>query len=244
MTETTEIDVEVRETSNSLLPEVYTQSEVTSLREELATAILGRLQETESLQLRFMQSGLTHKEKLDALINFKACMVVPSLKQALGLPADSNEIEGTFSVLRVLESLESSIRSIITYEDNENIDFSHPKIVESFRMLFEIFVEVLNEEVKDQIIINNFIEKSATRCVNIEQEFNKLFRRLSNKMASLAKNPITQPFEKRNTDPVIQKKHLIEQLIRTKNATLLEIDTISTIDTLIEKLQNEIDNQQ
>lgn len=202
---------------DALIPQVYTNNEVNDLREELATAILGRLQDVDSLQLRFIQSGLTPKEKLDALIQFKTCMVIPALRLSLGLPTNTQEIDGTYAVIKILESIEESILSVINYEDNEVIDFSHPKIVESYRMLFEILIDVLTEEIKDPITINNFIEKAATRCVNIEAEFNKAFKKLSNRMASYAQNPVTQPFAKRNTDPIIAKLRLIQELDRAKN---------------------------
>lgn len=230
--ELVEQDTPDSNTDNPLLPEVFVNSEVRSLSEELATAILGRMQEADTLHLKFLQSGLTHKEKLDALIEFKASMVIPSLRQALGLPYEEEAVFGSFSVIKVLESIEDSIRSVISYEDNEQIDFSHPKIVESYRMLFEILVEVLTEEIKDPIIINNFIEKSATRCVNIEHEFNKTFKRLSNKMASYAKNPITQSFVNRKTDSHIASKRLLDECLFAKKT----LKDLPELDQLISKL--------
>lgn len=209
------------------------------LSEELATLILGRMQETDKLQLKFMNSSLTNKEKLEAIIQFKTCMLIPSLKKAMGIDQfNDQELQGSYAVIDFLQSIENSIRQLINFEDNEIVDFSHPKIVESYRILFEIVVEVIQEEIKDQIAINNIIEKTAIRCVNIENEFNKLFKKLSNRMANMVKNPFLKPFENKDRDPIIVKKRLLEELWRSKN-----ILDIPEIDILIEVLNQELEQE-
>ena len=208
--------------------------EITSLSEELATAILGRMTDVDKLKLRFIDSSLTHKDKLNSIIQFKISLLIPALRKSLGLSSGmvtDDEIQGTYDVFRFLESVETSIKNIINYEDNEVIDFTHPKIVESYRMLFEIVVEIINEEVKEPILVNNIIEKTAVRCIGIENEFNKIFKKLSNKMSAMVKNPMIRSFEEREKDPEIVKLRLLEELWRAK-----KVLNYQEIDNLIEVL--------
>lgn len=220
------IDVEII-SDNTLTTYQSKEVEVRNWQEELATAILGRLKDTETLKFRFLDSTLTPKEKLEAIIQFKTAMMTPSLRMAMGLEYDPAQLKGAYSVMELLSSVESSIKELINYEDNEVIDFNHPKIVASYKMLFEIVVAILQEEVKDQIVINNIIEKVAVRCVGFEQEMNKAFRKVSNKIAEMTVNPVLDIFNNRNKDKRTRALHLLDTIERCRD--IIDDETYNAI---------------
>lgn len=171
------------------------RADIVSLKEELATAILNKMQDVDALQLRFCDNALSTKEKLQAIIQFKTALLIPSLKSAMGLDFSLSELKGSYNVIEILDNIENSIYRLSNYEQSEDIDFTHPKIVSSYRMLFEIIIEIMSEEIKEPVTINNIIEKVSVRCVALEQEFNKRFKNLSNKIAEFATNPLIEPFK-------------------------------------------------
>lgn len=204
--------------SNVQQPAPSVIREKRDLAEELALAILGRFQELDSLKFRFLDSALTGREKLEELVKFKTAMIVPSLRMSLGLDFNPEILKGTYDVLNILNSIEGSINNIVRHEESEVINFNNPKIIASYKMLFEIIVEVINEEITDKVIINNIIEKVAVRCVNIENEFNKIFKTVSNKMADLVENPFIDKFVNKERDPEVAKQRLIDELRRAKRS--------------------------
>lgn len=204
------------------------------LAEELALAILTRFQELDTLKFRFLDSSLTGREKLEELLKFKTAMMVPSLRMSLGLDFNPEVLKGTYDVLNILNNIESSVNNMIRQEENEVINFSNPKIIASYKMLFEIIVNILNEEITDGVIINNIIEKVAVRCVNIEQEFNKIFKTVSNRMAEMVENPLIEKFVNKERDPEVTKQRLIEELRLAKR----NLPNVPEIDSLLSALTN------
>ena len=213
-----------------------------NLSEELATAVLGRLQDTQGLRLAFLDSNLTAKQKLEAIVEFKTAMLIPSLAVSLGLNFNPTELKGSHAVMELLTSVENSIMALIKYEETEIINFNHVKISNSYKMLFDLIIEILQEEVKDQILINNFIEKVAVRCVGIEQEFNKAFKNVSNRMADLVENPLTAKFKNRDRDAITLLKRTAFDLRRLQAIGLsvegLE-DFLATIESQTAQIEAE-----
>lgn len=208
----------------------YKVKQKRDLAEELALAILTRFQELDTLKFRFLDSSLTGKEKLEELLKFKTAMMIPSLRMSLGLDFNPEVLKGTYDVLNILNNIESSVNNMIRHEENETINFSNPKIISSYKMLFEVIVNIMNEEITDGVIINNIIEKVAVRCVNIEQEFNKIFKTVSNRMAEMVENPLIGKFSNKERDPDIAKLRLIDELrLAKRNLDIPEIDKLLSV---------------
>ena len=216
------IDENLKPTLSSLA-----QQEQQFLTTELQHSLNARLNDIEALKLKFINSDLSAKDKLDALLAFKATQLIPSMKRSLGLDYDTEQLRGSFDTLQVLSSIEQSIMNIIKFEESEVINFTNPKITSSYKMLFETIIEVLQTEIKEQVLINNIIEKVAVRCVSLETEFNKIFRNVSNKFAEFVENPLTEAFRNKDKDPVIIKQRLSLDITRAYNT--LDKDTILEI---------------
>lgn len=214
-----------------------------ALAEDVATAMLGRMRDLKGLKFAFLDSTLTPREKLEALIELKTAMLVPSLSMSLGLPTDPYQLQGSISVLDVLSSIEDSVMSLIKYEETEVINFSHIKIMNSYKMLFELIVEIMQEEIKDNIILNNIIEKVAVRCVGVEAEFNKVFKNVSNRFADLVENPLTKKFKNRDKDIVILLRRLAYDITKI-NALGYKIDGLEEfLDNVVIALSKEEDRE-
>lgn len=224
-----EIDaIPVNTDSNLPVPQ---RTEYNDLQEELASAILNRFNDTDKLQLRFTDANLTSKEKLEAIIKFKSALLIPSLRKAMGLQFSASELNGAYNVIEVLNNIEASIYNLLKYEQSEEINFTHPKIVASYRMLFEIIIEVMQEEIHEPVVINNIIEKVSVRCVGIEAEFNKRFKNISNKMAEYAINPILEPFKYKN-----DRDHVLKHL----DYTIEKSVDMASPESVISALENKV----
>lgn len=210
------------------------QKEKVDLVEELAINILDRFQQLDTLKFRFLDTSLPAKERLEAIIQFKSSMIIPALRMSLGLDYNPDILKGSYDVLGVINTVESSILGLLKYEESETINFSNPKIMASYKMLFEIILEVISEEVSDSVIIRNIVEKTSVRCVNIENEFNRIFKKVSNKLADLAENDLTEKFINKNKDPEIAKQRLIKELERAKG-----LISYTEIDNLLEVLEGD-----
>lgn len=186
-----------------------------SLATTLANALISRESELDSLKLRFIDSNLSGKEKLEEILKFKSMLMLPSLKGSMGFYIDSELLRGSADLLVILTSIEATIKNIIHYEETENIDFNHPKIVSGFNMLFEMVMECIVEVIKEPVLVREIAEKCAVRAVGIEAELNKTFKSVANKMAQSVDNPLTQSFKNKNKDIGTSLEALKEQLQRT-----------------------------
>lgn len=182
--------------------------------DELALALQSKFRQVDLLKFKFLNSNIPAKERLNELLKFKAIMLIPTLRASLGLEQDYLQVEVGFGLLRVINELENSIRSMIAYEDAEHIDFSSPKILASYKMLFELIIDVISENINDNILLSKIIEKVAIRSVGMEAEFNKTFKSLSSALAHTIDNPLTAKFNKRNTDIETIGQNLIETIDR------------------------------
>lgn len=212
------IEIEVLDGNNNPrnLPSVVVEAEQDTgdLTTALAKALISKENELDSLKLRFIDSELTGKEKLEEILKFKTMLMLPSLKNSLGFYIDPELLRGSADLLLVLTSIETTIKNIIHYEETENIDFNHPKIVSGFNMLFELIMECVVDAVKEPVIIREIAEKCAIRAVGLEAELNKTFKSVSNKMAQAVENPLTNSFKNKNRDINTGLEALKEQLHR------------------------------
>lgn len=196
-----------------IVGEVITQEQSTT--QELVHALTSQINELDKLKLRFLDKDLNGKEKLNEVLRFKAMLLMPSLKNSLGLQIDPQLLRGSYDVLQILNSIEATIKGIIYYEDNETVDFNNPKIVAGQNMLFELVMECVKEVVQEPVLIREIAEKCATRAVGLENEMNRIFKSVANKMAQSVENPLTQAFKAKNKDITIVLESLKDQLQRT-----------------------------
>lgn len=221
----------------------YNLLESNNLAEELALALLGRFKEVETLKLRFMESGLTLKERLAEIVKFKTALLVPALRGSLGLDIDFDSLRGSYDVLGILNSIEQSLANLIRYEEQENVDFNHPKIIAGNLYLFELIVEVLQKEVKDANVIKNVIDSVAVQTAGIENELNKMFKNLSSQILQTMPNPLIAPYKNKNRDKqtILRKLEIDLELARTAfSRDLSNADLVEKIESLLKELQESI----
>lgn len=207
---------------NENLPQVIegeiVDSNALSVAYELANALTSRIEELDRLKLKFLDNTLNGKEKLNEILRFKALLLMPSLKNAFGHPIDPELLRGSFDLMTLITSIEATIKNIIAYEEQENVDFTHPKIIAGMNMLFELVMECVAGVVQEPVLVREIAEKCAVRAVGIESELNKTFKNISNKMAQSIENPITESFRNRNKDAEVQLNALKESLLRASKA--------------------------
>lgn len=209
---------------------------------ELATALIAKENELDNLKLRFLDSELSGKEKLNEILKFKSMLMLPSLKNSMGFYIDSELLRGSVDVMAILTSIEATIKNIIQYEEQENIDFNHPKIIAGMNMLFELMMECVLDVVREPVILREIAEKCAIRSVGIENELNKTFKGVANKMAQAIDNPLTEAFKNKNTDTNTALEALKDSLKRADKLLDNDLgrDNIKNkIKELMEALNNE-----
>lgn len=209
---------------------------------ELATALIAKENELDNLKLRFLDSELSGKEKLNEILKFKSMLMLPSLKNSMGFYIDSELLRGSVDVMAILTSIEATIKNIIQYEEQENIDFNHPKIIAGMNMLFELMMECVLDVVREPVILREIAEKCAIRSVGIENELNKTFKGVANKMAQAIDNPLTEAFKSKNTDTNTALEALKDSLKRADKLLDNDLgrDNIKNkIKELMEALNNE-----
>lgn len=190
---------------NSSLPEVLEGELIAQTPQvtpqEVATALTNCTDELDLLKLRFLDNTLSGKDKLNEILRLKSTLVLlPTLKQTVLGNVDSSDLKASYNALQVLNSLEETIKNIIHYEEQENVDFNHPKIVAGQNMLFELVMECVAEVVQEPVLVREIAEKCAVRAVGIENEMNRTFKNVANKMAQSVENPLTEAFKNRNRD--------------------------------------------
>lgn len=203
---------------NSSLPEVLEGELVNQVTpQEVATALSNSADELNILKLRFLDGSLSGKDKLNEILRLKSTLVLlPTLKHTLVGNVDSGTLKASYNALQVLSSLEETVKSIINYEEQENVDFNHPKIVAGQNMLFELVMECVAEVVQEPVLIREIAEKCAVRAVGIENEMNRTFKNVANKMAQSVENPLTESFKNKNKDSSILLSSLKDSLKRAE----------------------------
>lgn len=240
------IEIEVLDGDNRPrnLPATITpnkEAEQEELANALVKAISSRTDELDSLKLRFLDSSLSGKEKLEEVLKFKTMLMLPCLKNSLGFYIDSELLRGGMDVMAILTGIETTIKNIITYENNENIDFSHPKIVTAQNMLFEMVMECVLEVVKEPILVREIAEKCAVRAVGIESEMNKAFKNVANKMVQTIENPLTEAFKNKNKAPDIVLGSLKDSLKRADKVLAQDLGR-DELKAKIKELLEELDD--
>lgn len=232
------VEYEIIQVAGSdILPESHKKQQ--GLAEELCSAILNRFEEAQKLNLAFINSDMTAKEKLNAIISFKTAMMIPSLRLSMGMYEEPSVIRGANNVVELLNVIEQSIYALVRYEDSEVVDFSHPKIVRGFSILVEVLAEVMAETLDDNVLVSDIIEKMVTRLVGFEEELNKRFKGLSNKVADSLQNTFSKSYLDKNKDEYSNLCRLRDDLTRClsygfikDNGLLKEVENkITTIES-------------
>lgn len=205
---------------------------------DLNELLRGRYDVIDRLKFQFVSSHLSLRQRLDSLIHLKSAMIVPALNQAFGFNVDTASAVGSERVLEVLDSIEKTLLSLIKIDDTEVVNFTNPRITASYKMLFELIVDILREEVKDSIVINNIINKVAVRCVGLEQEFNRTFKSVAVKLLDSIDNPLTTDFNNRDTNVSILAERAIDCLSKLK-AQSVDIPNLDSVLASLDKLKDE-----
>lgn len=208
------------------------------ITEELCTLLLNRFEDAKKLNIKFMESNLGTKDKLNEIISLKTSMLVPSMRMALGGEFNVLEMKGAQEVIELLDSIEKSIYSLAKYEESENVDFRHPKIILGFKFLIEVLFDVLKEVVKDDIVIGDIAERVSMRTVGFEEELNKRLRSVANKALDIVKNPFSEDFLNREINFKIVSERieydlrLLERIKNSSNQRLSSLEKSSIEDSI------------